>query len=342
MPFIDHLIGWDILPDSVLRWGIRRLLRQRIREERAGDAAGRETRAAAFAAELRTLPVAIETKAANAQHYEVPTEFYRLCLGPRLKYSSAWYEKGTETLAQAEEAMLELSCRRAELADGMRILELGCGWGSLTLWMAEKYPNARITAVSNSATQRQHIESVCREKGFRHVEVVTCDMNRFAPTELGYDRVVSVEMFEHMKNWAELLRRVSTWLKPGGKCFIHVFTHADTPYHFESKDGTDWMSRHFFTGGIMPSDDLAARFQDDLRLEARWVVPGRHYGQTSEHWLENTDRHRDQALEIFRRTYPPGEARRWLAYWRVFFMACAELWNFRTGEWRVCHYRFIR
>jgi cyclopropane-fatty-acyl-phospholipid synthase len=167
-------------------------------------------------------------------------------------------------------------------------------------------------------------------------------MNRFAPAEPGYDRVVSVEMFEHMKNWAELLRRVSTWLKPGGKCFIHVFTHRDAPYHFESKDGSDWMSRHFFTGGIMPSNCLVGRFQDDLRLEARWEVEGRHYGQTSEHWLENTDKNRAAALEIFRRTYPAGDDRKWLAYWRIFFMACAELWNYRTGEWMVCHYRLVR
>ena len=342
MAFMDRLLGWDILPDSLLRWGIRRLLRQRILDERASTPEARETRAAAFAAELRTLPVAIETKAANAQHYEVPTEFYQLALGPRLKYSCAWYETGKESLAEAEEAMLALSCRRAELADGQRILELGCGWGSLTLWMAEKYPNARITAVSNSATQRAHIERVCREKGFRNVEVITCDMNRFAPAEPGYDRVVSVEMFEHMKNWAELLRRVSTWLKPGGNCFIHVFTHRDAPYHFESKDGSDWMSRHFFTGGIMPSNCLVGRFQDDLRLEARWEVEGRHYGQTSEHWLENTDKNRAAALEIFRRTYPAGDDRKWLAYWRIFFMACAELWNYRTGEWMVCHYRLVR
>ena len=342
MPLLDTVLGWDVLPDAVLRAGIRRLLRRRILDERAPDAAGRERRAQAFAAELRGLPVAVETRAANAQHYEVPTGFYQLCLGPRLKYSSCWYETGRETLAEAEEAMLALTCARAELADGQEILELGCGWGSLTLWMAERYPNARITAVSNSATQRAHIESVCRERGFANVRVITCDMNAFAAEPAWHDRIVSVEMFEHMKNWAELLRRCATWLKPGGKLFLHVFTHRDTPYHFASKGGDDWMSRHFFTGGIMPSNCLAGRFQDDLRLEAQWEVPGRHYGQTSEHWLANLDRNREAALALFARTYPPGEARKWLAYWRIFYMSCAELWNYRTGEWMVCHYRFVR
>ena len=325
MPFLDTLLGWDILPDACLRAGIRRLLARRIREERAPDAAGRERRAQAFADELRTLPVAVETRAANAQHYEVPTGFYQLCLGPRLKYSSCWYETGRETLA-----------------DGQDILELGCGWGSLTLWMAEKYPNARITAVSNSATQRAHIESVCRARGFGHVRVITCDMNTFDAGAAAHDRIVSVEMFEHMKNWEELLRRCASWLRPGGKLFLHVFTHRDAPYHFAAKGADDWMSRHFFTGGIMPSNDLAGRFQRDLRLEAQWEVPGRHYGQTSEHWLENLDRHRAEALALFAATYPPGEARKWVAYWRIFFMSCAELWNYRTGEWMVCHYRFTR
>lgn len=343
MPVIDTLLGKDLLPDGVIRWGIRRLLRQRLRDERPADDAERARKVDRFAAELRTLPVAVETQAANDQHYEVPAEFYRLCLGPRLKYSSCYYETGTETIARAEEAMLALTCRRAELADGQEILELGCGWGSLTLWMAEQYPNARITGVSNSASQRAHIEAECARRGLANVRILTRDMNQFAAESGRYDRVVSVEMFEHMKNWGELMRRIAGWLRPGGKLFIHVFTHRDTAYHFESRDGTDWMSRHFFTGGIMPSNCLAGRFQDDLALEARWEVEGRHYGQTAEHWLENTDRNREEVLRIFARTYGPAQARKWFAYWRVFFMACAELWNYRGGsEWMVCHYRFAR
>jgi len=341
MPLLDTVLGWDVLPDSLIRRGIRRLLRQRLRDERSDDAAERRRRVDAFAEELRRLPVAVATKAANDQHYEVPAAFYRLCLGPRLKYSSCLYPKGDEDIPAAEEAMLALTCERAELTDGQDVLELGCGWGSLTLWMAEKYPRSRITGVSNSASQRAHIESEARARGLANVRIITCDMNVFDAGAGAYDRVVSVEMLEHMKNWGELLRRVSTWLRPGGALFFHVFTHRDCAYHFESKDGTDWMSRHFFTGGIMPSNCLASRFQEHLKLEQVWEVEGRHYGQTAEHWLRNTDRRRKEILEIFARTYGPGEARKWLAYWRIFFMACAELWNFDGGrEWMVCHYRF--
>lgn len=341
MPLLDTVLGWDVLPDSLIRLGIRRLLRQRLRDERADDPAERRRRVDAFAEELRRLPVAVATKAANDQHYEVPAAFYRLCLGPRLKYSSCLYPKGDEDIPAAEEAMLALTCERAELTDGQDVLELGCGWGSLTLWMAEKYPRSRITGVSNSASQRAHIESEARARGLTNVRIITCDMNVFDAGAGAYDRVVSVEMLEHMKNWGELLRRVSTWLRPGGALFFHVFTHRDCAYHFESKDGTDWMSRHFFTGGIMPSNCLASRFQEHLKLERTWEVEGRHYGQTAEHWLRNTDRRRKEVLEIFARTYGPGEARKWLAYWRIFFMACAELWNFDGGrEWMVCHYRF--
>ena len=343
MAFLDTLLGKNILPDCVIRWGIRRLLRQRIKDERADSEAVRLENVGKFSQALRAFPVAVETKAANDQHYEVPAAFYKLCLGPRLKYSSCFYERGDESIGQAEETMLALTCQRAELKDGQDILELGCGWGSLTLWMAQQYPNARITGVSNSASQRAHIESECVRRGFKNVRIITCDMNLFAPEAAAFDRVVSVEMFEHMKNWAELMRRISTWLKPQGKLFFHVFTHRDCAYHFESKDGTDWMSRHFFTGGIMPSNNLASFFQDDLKLETQWEVNGRHYGQTSEHWLQNTDRHRDEVLEIFSKTYGPSEARKWLAYWRIFFMSCAELWNFDSGnEWMVCHYHFAK
>ena len=343
MAFLDTLLGKNLLPDGVIRWGIRRLLRQRIQDERADSEVARLANVQKFSQQLRALPVAVETKAANEQHYEVPAAFYKLCLGPRLKYSSCFYERGDVSIGQAEETMLALTCQRAELKDGQDILELGCGWGSLTLWMAEKYPNARITGVSNSASQRAHIEGECARRGFKNVRIITCDMNLFAPDAAQFDRVVSVEMFEHMKNWAELMRRISTWLKPQGKLFFHVFTHRDCAYHFESKDGSDWMSRHFFTGGIMPSNNLASLFQDDLKLETQWEVNGRHYGQTSEHWLQNTDRHRDEVLKIFAQTYGPAEARKWLAYWRIFFMSCAELWNFDNGnEWMVCHYRFCK
>lgn len=335
---IDTLLSRDLLPDWAIRAGIRRLLRQRLREI-AHPAPAVQVRE--FADALRTMPVAINTAESKEQHYEVPTAFYQCCLGPRLKYSSCLYERDDDTLARAEERMLGLTCERARLADGQRILELGCGWGSLTLWMAEHYPRAQVTGVSHSRTQREYILAEAARRGLRNVEIITCDMNDFAAGNALYDRVVSVEMFEHMKNWPRLLWRISRWLKPDGMFFAHVFVHSKFAYHFEARDESDWMSRHFFTGGMMPAHDLFAQFQDDLRLVGDWKVNGTHYARTAEHWLQNMDGHRAEILPLFAETYGAHEAEKWWVYWRVFYLACAELWKFRDGEeWHVSHYLF--
>ncbi len=335
---IDALLEKNLLPDAVIRPGIRRLLRQRLTE--IADPSP-ELQVARFAEALRPLPIAINTAESREQHYEVPTLFYQKCLGPRLKYSSGFYARGDETLAQAEEAMLALTCARAGLADGLDILELGCGWGSLTLWMAEHYPQARITGVSHSRTQREHILGEAQRRGLANVKIITCDMNEFhAPTRT-VDRVVSVEMFEHMKNWPRLMANIARWLRPEGLFFAHVFAHSRFAYHFVARDGTDWMSRYFFTGGMMPAHDLFPRFQDDLKLVNDWKVNGRHYAQTAEHWLQNMDAHRTEIMPLFAETYGAGQARKWWSYWRVFYLACAELWWFRDGEeWHVSHYLF--
>ncbi|MDP1581779.1 MAG: cyclopropane-fatty-acyl-phospholipid synthase family protein [Candidatus Didemnitutus sp.] len=335
---IDALLSRDLLPNWLLRFGIRRLLRQRLVEIAHPNPA---QQVAAFAADLRLRPIAVNTTESKEQHYEVPTAFYQYCLGPRLKYSSAYYPQGNESLAEAEEQMLALTCKRAQFANGQKILELGCGWGSLTLWVAAKYPRAHITGVSHSRTQRAHILAEATRRGLTNLEIITCDMNEFDIAARGFDRVVSVEMFEHMKNWPRLMGNIARWLKPDGLFFAHVFTHAQLAYHFEVRDDSDWMSKFFFTGGMMPAHGLFPQFQDDLRLVEEWKVNGRHYAQTAEHWLQNMDAHRAEIMPLFAATYGTQHALKWWCYWRVFYLSCAELWRFHDGvEWHVSHYLF--
>lgn len=340
--WIDRLVDGGFLPDAVIRAGIRRLLGQRLRDEREGGVDATWARQRRLWARLDRGPLAEQVEAANAQHYEVPGGFFEQVLGPRLKYSACLWEPGTGTLAAAEEAMLDLTCRRAELADGQRILELGCGWGSLSLWMARAYPGARIVSVSNSASQGAYIRGRARAQGLTNLEVRTADMNGFEAGAGTFDRVVSVEMFEHMRNHRLLMERIAGWLAPGGKLFVHIFTHRELTYLFEPRDAGDWMSREFFSGGVMPSDALLLRHQEHLRLEDHWRVDGGHYRQTAEAWLENLDRNREQALGILAAAYGAGPAQVRLRRWRVFLMACAELWGHPGGEWLVSHYRFAR
>ncbi|MEO6005584.1 MAG: cyclopropane-fatty-acyl-phospholipid synthase family protein [Opitutus sp.] len=332
---IDSLLEKDLLPDWLVRIGIRRLLAQRIREESARYSAP------GYVADLKRRAIAEQTDAANEQHYEVPTRFYQLCLGRRLKYSGCLYTKGTETLDEAEAAMLALYVERAQLADGQHILELGCGWGSFSLYLAERFPHAHITGVSNSATQKEFIDAEAERRGLRNLRIVTCDINVFELAPRQFDRVVSIEMFEHLKNYQKLLRQVARWLKPTGKLFVHIFTHRQLSYHFVAEGPSDWMSRYFFTGGQMPAHDLLPKFDEDLQLVTDWTVDGTHYQRTAEHWLKNMDAHRDQILPLFSATYGAADARKWWAYWRTFYLSCAELWGYRGGrEWQVSHYLF--
>ena len=331
-----------LVPDGVVRAAIRRLCESRLREIGAGDCERAATATEQFVRSMDRSPVALLPERANEQHYEVPARFFELVLGPHRKYSCAHWPAGAQDLASAEAAALEATASRARLADGQSVLELGCGWGSLTLWMAAQYPASSIAAVSNSHSQRAWIESECARRGFGNVRVLTSDMNDFR-TDQRFDRIVSVEMFEHMRNWRVLFQRVNGWLAPGGLFFMHVFCHRSTPYAFEERGPGDWMSRHFFSGGMMPSDDLPARFQDDLKLVERWRWSGIDYQRTANAWLANLDARRGDVLAVLADTYGEAHAAQWLQRWRIFFMACAELFGFRSGqEWWVSHSLFRR
>jgi cyclopropane-fatty-acyl-phospholipid synthase len=344
LSFSMRLLERGLLPDAAIRFGIRRLLRARLVEEDQGDPEAQQRHLMKFIARLQSSPIAINTGDANQQHYELPCAFFEQVLGSHLKYSSCLYRNAGDTLEQAEAAMLALTAERARLVDGERILELGCGWGSLSLWMAEHLPNSKITVVSNSRTQKRFIDERAAARGFTNLEVITSDMNHLTfPPDTAFDRVVSVEMFEHMRNYEVLMRRIAGWLRPGGTLFVHIFTHDRYAYPFEIRDESDWMAKYFFTGGIMPSDDLLLYFQKDLQIAEHWRVDGTHYSRTAEHWLENMDRHRATIEPLLAETYGADQVRRWWVYWRVFFMSCAELWGYAAGrEWLVSHYLFAK
>ena len=314
----DRVVASGRLPDPLLRAALRAGCRARLWREGRRDVAALEELVRA----MSTGPIAVQTDAANAQHYELPPDFFGLVLGPRRKYSGCLWPAGVDSLAQAEEAMLALTCERAGIEDGMEVLDLGCGWGSLSGWLAERYPACRVLAVSNSRDQRRFVESL----GLANVTVVTADVNDLA-LDRRFDRVVSVEMFEHMRNWAALLARVRSWLRPDGKAFVHVFAHVRHAYAFERT----WMARRFFTGGVMPSDDLLLRFTDELVVQERWRVDGRHYERTANAWLANLDAHAGEARGLLGSDAALHE-------WRTFFLACAELFGYGSGrEWIVSH-----
>jgi cyclopropane-fatty-acyl-phospholipid synthase len=335
-----------LLPEPALRLGIRRLLRMRLDESRHGDQEAVAALTQAFLASLRAAPLAPLPEKANEQHYELPPALFEAMLGPQRKYSCCWWPEGVSTLQQAEEAALAETAARAQLADGQRILELGCGWGSLSLWMAARFPNARILSISNSASQRAFIEGQAAARGLTNLEVRTCDFNAFDP--LGqlvgqFDRVVSVEMFEHLRNWPQAFAKVARWLRPDGRFFLHVFAHREAPYAFEVRDATDWMSQHFFSGGMMPSDDLALLCQDDLALLQRWRWDGRHYARTAAAWLERLDAQRSELRPLFESVYGAADAPMWWQRWRLFLLSVEELFGYDHGQqWWVSHYLFAR
>ena len=339
----EKAVSWTesgLVPDTVIRAGIRRLLEAKRKEIHSGDEEFAANTLNAFVRMMNGSPIAHVPDLANEQHYEVPADFFEHVMGDHLKYSCCYWPTTVSNLSEAETAALELTVQRAGIADGMRVLDLGCGWGSLSLWIAEHFPNASVMSVSNSTSQRDFIVKRAAERSLLNIDVVTCDMNDF-DTDRRFDRVVSVEMFEHMRNYGELFRRIDSWLSPEGRFFMHVFCHRSTPYEYIDKGPGDWMSRHFFSGGIMPSADLPLRFADHLSIDQRWHWNGTHYGKTCRAWLDNMDKNEEAIMPVLADCYGKRDAALWWQRWRIFFMACGELFDYDDGhEWYVGHYLF--
>ena len=330
------------IPDFLIRYGIYLNCRKRIENESTFSIEELETRKQDWIAHMCGSDIALVPRKANEQHYEVPASFFDVVLGPNLKYSSGYWEKDSLNLEDSENNMLSITAERADIENGMSILDLGCGWGSLSCYLAQKYPASKITSVSNSKDQRAHILARCDKLGIKNINVITADMNSFDP-ENTFDRVVSIEMFEHMRNYKKLLFNISTWLKDSGKLFIHIFSHNSLVYPFEDNRESDWMAREFFSGGMMPSHDLLLNFQKDLNIEKSWRISGKHYEQTSLAWLKMMDQNKIKILKIFSETYGPENAKLWFQRWRIFFMSCEKLFGFNNGkEWGLSHYRFVK
>ena len=342
----EPLLEKDLLPDSIIRWGARRITGARLRQITSYDIEEHQKYLMEYIQDLKNQPIAINTDDANQQHYEQPTEFFQEILGKNMKYSCGYWEdsiprdKLKDNLDYSEEAMLRLTCERAEIKDGQSILDLGCGWGSLSLFMAERYPDSEIVAVSNSSTQKAYIDGKARERNLKNLTVITEDINTFT-TELRFHRVVSVEMFEHMRNYEKLLGKISDWLLPGGKLFVHIFSHGTTPYAYEVRNDNDWMTKYFFSGGTMPSQDLLHYFASGYSLERQWAVSGIHYRKTLEAWLQRMDERRERLMPLMENVEGKEKATKWWVYWRVFFMASAEFFSYNGGnEWYISHYLF--
>ena len=339
----SRAVSWTesgLVPDTVIRAGIRRLLESKRKEIHSGDVEYAANTLNRFVEMMNASPIALVPELANEQHYEVPAEFFTQVMGEHLKYSCCYWPNDVKSLSEAEAAALEITVERAEIEDGMQVLDLGCGWGSLSLWIAEHFPNASVTSVSNSTSQREFILTQARARSIENIDVISCDMNDFA-TDKRFDRVVSVEMFEHMRNYRELFRRINGWLNPGGKFFMHIFCHRMTPYEYIDKGPGDWMSRHFFSGGIMPSADLPLRFAEHLNIENRWHWNGQHYAKTCNAWLAKMDANENAIKPVLAECYGEENASLWWQRWRIFFMACAELFDYDEGhEWYVGHYLF--
>ena len=336
-PLALPVVERNLMPDFVIRFAIQRICAERLHTEGQYNLHEHAERVQAFVQELKTLPIAINTPDANEQHYEVPSAFYQVVLGPRLKYSCGLWPSPSTTFEQSEVLMLDLYCERAGIEDGMRVMDLGCGWGSVALHVASKYRKCSVTAVSNSSTQRDFIEAAAAQRGLRNVRVITADVNDFAAEPSSFDRIISIEMFEHMKNYEKLTSNIAGWLKPGGRLFVHIFSHRRYAYHYDK----GWMAQTFFTGGTMPSDSLLLYFQRELSVVGHWRGNGSHYSKTCEAWLQRLDRNIDKLRPLLKETYGSSADTKWYVNWRLFFLACSEMFRYDGGEqWIVSHYLF--
>jgi len=334
------LVESNLFPDWLMRMAIRAIIEKSTRRKYRASREDREAERLALLDRLRQSPIAVDADQANRQHYEVPAEFFQLVLGARKKYSCCYWSRGVNSLEQAEDAMLQLTCERAQLEDGMDILDLGCGWGSFCIWAAEHYPKSRVVAVSNSRTQKEYIDAQCRQRNIRTVETITADVTHLQ-LDRRFDRIVSIEMFEHMKNYERLMSNLADCLKPGGKLFVHIFSHREFAYEFDTANPNDWMAQTFFTGGLMPSDDLLLHFQRDLVLSGHWRISGLHYGRTLRAWLDKLDQNESEVRKVLAGAYGAEKETLGLVNWRLFFMACEETWNLRQGdEYLISHYLF--
>lgn len=338
------LVQTGLVPDWLIRSVLRISLRLSLRTKYAPNPEKRLAHKQALIEKFKNSPIAIRTDDPNIQHYEVPSDFFQLVLGEWLKYSCCYWPPGVSTLDEAEERMLALTCQRANLEDGMRVLDLGCGWGSLSLWIATHYPDCQVLAVSYSKTQREFIETQCKSRGLNNVTVLTADMANFEEDsrfdQIGkFDRVMSIEMFEHMKNYERLLKRIATLLKPDGMVFVHFFSHREFTWEFDAKNPKDWMAQTFFSGGTMPSDDLLLYFQQDLEVIKHWRLDGRHYKKTLDAWLKKLDSRKTDVRRVIAQTYGAKNETLWLSNWRLFFLSCSEVWGIKRGrEYLVTHY----
>jgi len=338
--FLIKLAEKKLIPDFMIRQGIRILLKKRIQSLVSNNPEENIQDKIQFIKRMNLSSIAVVPELANEQHYEIPADFYNYCLGKHKKYSSCYWSDKTKNLDEAELLSLKHSSKHAKLTDGLNILELGCGWGSLTLWMAKQYPKSKITAVSNSSSQRLHILEQAKKRKLKNISVITEDMNNFNP-KARYDRIVSVEMIEHMRNHKKLFKKIASWLKPDGLFFMHIFVHKSQPYLFEVQENDDWMSQYFFSGGMMPSEDLPLFFQDDLKIIDQWSWSGVHYEMTANAWLKNIDLNKNKVMPILKNIYGKKDSKKWFQRWRIFFMSCAELWGYENGkEWKVIHYLF--